>query len=106
MHICAVDTVDPIGGAHMLGRMSITARPITLGSLRAENECIEVRCIKCGRGRTIACIDLPMPDDFPFPELQTKFRCTGCGNRNGEKPGWHYINVWIGKRVHAHEVDA
>ncbi len=76
--------------------MSHVHRPVTLGSLRKAGACIEVRCIKCSRGRLIACTDLPQADDFPFPELQGVFRCTNCGNRNGEQPDWHYINIRIG----------
>lgn len=79
--------------------MERQAQPVTLGALRRAGQCIEVRCIQCSHGAFLDCKALPQPDDFPFPDLQNVFRCTRCGNRNGEQPGWHYVSVWIGERA-------
>ncbi len=95
---------NPTAFAYMVKLESMS--PVRLGSLRQKGEPLQVRCIKCHRSTEFDCRALPQSDEFPYPLLQFIFRCTGCGNLNGEKPGWHFINITAGSAVHPHEIEA
>lgn len=58
-----------------------TSRPVTLGALIADSKLLWCYCRACGRERDIDPASVPLPPDFPVPEIGGRMKCSACGSR-------------------------
>jgi hypothetical protein len=55
--------------------------PVTIGDLARDRRLLWVYCRECGRERDVPPATLPLPGEYPVPDVGKRMRCTACGSR-------------------------
>ena len=71
--------------------------PVTLDDLIRESKLLWGYCRDCCRERDVDLATIPLPPEFPVPEVGSRMRCSACGSRAVEtKP-----ELYPGGRPHS-----
>ena len=54
---------------------------VTIADLIRDRRLLWVYCRDCGRERDVDPATLPLPGDWPVPEVGLRMRCSTCGSR-------------------------
>jgi hypothetical protein len=54
--------------------------PVTLGDLVREGKLLWVYCRECCRERDVDPATIPLPPEFPVPEVGSRMKCSACGS--------------------------
>src|SRR5512134_1073338 len=54
---------------------------VTIADLIRDRRLLWVYCRDCGRERDVDPATLPLPGDWPIPEVGLRMRCSTCGSR-------------------------
>lgn len=57
------------------------SQPVTLASLIRQHKLLWCYCRDCGRERDLDPSSLPLPGEFPVPQVGNRMKCTQCGSR-------------------------
>ena len=52
--------------------------PVTIADLMRDRRLLWVYCSECGRERDVDPSTLPLPGDYPVPELANRIKCSGA----------------------------
>jgi hypothetical protein len=55
--------------------------PVTLGDLIRESKLLWCYCRECCRERDVDPATIPLPPEFPVPEVGSRMKCSACGSR-------------------------
>lgn len=55
--------------------------PVTLSDLSRAGKLLWCWCAECGRERDLGSATVPLPDDYPVPDVGARMVCTSCGGR-------------------------
>lgn len=55
--------------------------PVTISALIRDRKLLWVYCRDCGRERDIDPASVPLPGDFPVPDVGKRMKCSACGSR-------------------------
>jgi hypothetical protein len=58
--------------------------PVTLAALIRDGKLLWVYCRDCCRERDVDPATIPLPGDFPVPDVGKRMVCSACGSRNVE----------------------
>jgi hypothetical protein len=58
--------------------------PVTLGDLIREKKLLWTYCRDCCRERDLDPATVPLPPEFPVPEVGSRMKCSVCGSRKVE----------------------
>ena len=53
--------------------------PVRLGDLIAERKLLWAYCVTCGRERDLDPATIPLPKDYPVPDVGKRMKCSSCG---------------------------
>ena len=54
---------------------------VVIADLIRDHRLLWVYCCECGRERDLDPAILPLPADYPVPEVGTRMKCSACGSR-------------------------
>ena len=54
---------------------------VTIADLIRDRRLLWVYCRDCGRERDVDPATLPLPGDYPVPEVGKRMKCSACGSR-------------------------
>jgi hypothetical protein len=55
--------------------------PVTLGDLIREGKLLWIYCRDCCREGDVDPATIPLPPEFPVPEVDSRMKCSACGSR-------------------------
>jgi hypothetical protein len=55
--------------------------PVRLGDLIAERKLLWGCCTTCCRERDLDPATIPLPQDYPVPDVGKRMKCSSCGSR-------------------------
>lgn len=55
--------------------------PVTLAALIRDRKLLWVYCRECGRERDLDPSSVPLPGEFPVPDVGKRMKCSACGSR-------------------------
>jgi len=58
--------------------------PVRLGDLIAEHKLLWAYCTTCGRERDLDPATIPLPQDYPVPDVGKRMKCSTCGSKKIE----------------------
>ena len=54
---------------------------VTIADLIRDRRLLWVYCGDCGRERNLDPVTLPLPGEYPVPEVGKRMKCSACGSR-------------------------